>query len=199
MKKILTYFIQGLLLVAPIFVTGYIVYKIFQSVDGLLNTYIEKYLKFNIPGMGILLIFIILVLLGIAGETILARPIKKFVTQTLEKLPFLKLIYTSVNDIFSAFVGKQRRFHHPVLVLINKENDLWKIGFITNEAPLGIDLTEVVAVYFPHSYAFSGEIYFVPNSSIRQISMRPTEAMKFIISGGVSGKGIILSNKYDKA
>jgi uncharacterized membrane protein len=196
MKKLFTYFVQGLLLVAPIFVTGYIVYKIFQSVDGLLNIYIEKYLGFNIPGMGVLLIFIILVLLGIAGGTILARPIKKIVAQALDKLPFLKLIYSSINDLFSAIVGKERKFHHPVLVQINKENGLWKIGFITNEAPIGMGLTDVVAVYFPHSYAFSGEIYIVPNSSIKQISMRPTEAMKFIISGGVSGKGIILSNKY---
>jgi uncharacterized membrane protein len=195
MKKLLTYFVQGLLLVAPLFVTGYIVYKIFQSVDGLLNIYIEKYIHHHIPGMGILLIFIILVLLGIAGETILARPIKKVVAKTLDKLPFLKLIYSSINDIFSAIVGRERRFHHPVLVLINKENELWKIGFITHEAPIGLGLTDVVAVYFPHSYAFSGEIYFVPNSSIRQISMKPTEAMKFIISGGVSGKGIVLSNK----
>jgi len=199
MKKLMTYFLQGLLLVAPIFVTAYIVYKIFQAVDGLLNTYIEKFLGFNIPGMGILLIFIILVLLGIAGETILARPIKRIVSRILDKLPFLKLIYSSVNDLFSAIVGKERKFHHPVLVLINKENNLWKIGFITQEAPIGIGLTDVVTVYFPHSYAFSGEIYFVPNTSIRQISMRPTEAMKFIISGGVSGKGISLSNRYDKA
>jgi uncharacterized membrane protein len=199
MKKLMTYFLQGLLLVAPLFVTGYIVLKIFESADGLLNTYIEKYLGFNIPGLGILMIFIILVLLGMAGETILARPIKKVVNRLLEKLPFLKLIYSSVNDLFSAIVGKERKFHHPVLVLINKENDLWKIGFITQETPIGIGLTDVVTVYFPHSYAFSGELYFVPSSSIRQISMRPTEAMKFIISGGVSGKGITLSNRYDKA
>ncbi len=198
MKKLATYFLQGLLLVGPLFVTGYIVYKIFQFLDSILNTYIEWYLGFDIPGLGLLLIFIILVLLGMAGETILARPVKKVIARTLDKLPFLKLIYTSVNDIFSAFVGKEKRFHHPVLVLINKENDLWKIGFITNEAPTGIGLTDIVAVYFPHSYAFSGEIYFVPNTSIRQISMRPTDAMKFILSGGLSGQGIILKNKYDK-
>jgi uncharacterized membrane protein len=134
-----------------------------------------------------------------AGQTILARPIKRIVSRILDKLPFLKLIYSSINDLFSAIVGKERKFHHPVLVLINKENNLWKIGFITHEAPLEMDLKDFVSVYFPHSYAFSGELYFVPNSNIRQISMRPTEAMKFIISGGVSGKGIILSNRYDKA
>jgi uncharacterized membrane protein len=193
MKRLITYFLQGLLLIAPLFVTGYIVYKIFVTADGLLSIYIEKYLGFNLPGMGILLIFIVLVLLGIAGETIFARPIKKIINRILDKLPFFKLIYSSVNDLFSAIVGKERKFHHPVLVLINKENNLWKIGFVTHNSPIDLGLTDVVTVYFPHSYAFSGEIYFVPVSSIKQISMPPTEAMKFIISGGVSGKGVSLA------
>ena len=197
MKRLITYFLQGLLLVAPLFITGYIVYKIFQSVDGLLNTYIEKYLGFNMPGMGVLLIFIILVVLGIAGETIFARPIKKIVNRILDKLPFLKLIYSSVNDLFSAIVGKERKFHHPVLVLIDKENSLWKIGFVTQDKPVELGIEGLITVYFPYSYAFSGEIYLVPASSIRQISMPPTEAMKFIISGGVSGKGISLTKQAD--
>ena len=194
MKRLITYFLQGLLLIAPLFVTGYIVFKIFVTADGLLSTYIEKYAGFNIPGMGILLIFIILVFLGIVGGTILARPVNKFINQILDRLPFFKLIYTSINDLFSAFVGKERKFHHPVLVLINKENDLWKIGFVTQEAPVGLDIKDLVTVYFPHSYAFSGEIYFVPATSVKQISMRPTDAMKFIISGGVSGSDISLIN-----
>jgi len=193
MKRLITYFFQGLLLVAPLFITGYIVFVIFRSADGLLSIYIEKYIGFNLPGMGILLIFIILVLLGIAGETIFARPIKKLISRILDKLPFLKLIYSSVNDLFSAIVGKERKFHHPVLVLIDKENNLWKIGFVTQDKPVEMGFEGLITVYFPYSYAFSGEIYLVPASSIRQISMRPTEAMKFIISGGVSGKGITLS------
>lgn len=193
MKRLIAYFLQGLLLIAPIFVTGYIVYKFFVTTDGLLSKYIEKYLGFNLPGMGILLIFIVLVLLGIAGETIFARPIKRLINRILDKLPFFKLIYSSVNDLFSAIVGKERKFHHPVLVLIDKENSLWKIGFVTQEKPVDLGFEGLVTVYFPYSYAFSGEIYFVPPSSIKQIPMRPTEAMKFIISGGVSGKGISLN------
>jgi uncharacterized membrane protein len=193
MKKLITYFLQGLLLIAPLAVTGYIVYKIFVSVDGLLSIYIQKYLHKDIPGLGILIIFVALVLLGIAGETIFARPIKKLISRILDKLPFFKLIYSSINDLFSAIVGKERKFHNPVLVLIDKENNLWKIGFITQNKPLNVDAEELITVYCPYSYAISGEIFFVPSSSIRQISMPPTEAMKFIISGGVSGKGISLT------
>jgi uncharacterized membrane protein len=187
MRKLITWFLQGLLFIAPLFVTGYIVYKLFVSIDGLFSTYIEQYLGYNVPGMGILLIFISLVLLGIIGETILGRPIKKFINEILEKLPFTKLIYTSVNDLFSAFVGKERKFHRPVLFLLNKENNIWKIGFVTQDAPVDNGFEGLVTVYCPYSYAMSGEIFFVPASSIKPISMKPTDAMKFIISGGVSG------------
>lgn len=193
MKRLITYFLQGILLIAPLFITGYIVYKIFVTADGLVSIYVEKYLGFNLPGMGILLIFIALVFLGIAGETIFARPIKRIIGRILDKLPFFKLIYSSINDLFSAIVGKERKFHHPVLVLLDKENSLWKIGFVTQDKPVDVGFEGLVTVYFPYSYAFSGEIYFVPSSSIRQISMPPTEAMKYIISGGVSGKGISLT------
>jgi uncharacterized membrane protein len=187
MKKLFTYFIQGLLFVAPLVITCYIVYRIFMFTDGLLSTYLVEHFKIKTPGLGILIIFVFLVLLGMVGETILARPIKKLINRILNKTPFLKLIYSSINDLFSAFIGKERKFHRPVMVLINKENNLWKMGFVTQDAPINIENEEVITVYFPFSYGFSGEIYFVPASSIKPLSIPPAEAMKFIVSGGVSG------------
>jgi uncharacterized membrane protein len=187
MKKLFTYFFQGLLLVAPLGITVYIVYRVFMFTDGLLYTYLVEHFKIKTPGLGILIIFVFLVLLGMIGETILARPIKKILNRILTKTPFLKLIYSSINDLFSAFIGKERKFHRPVMVLINKENDLWKIGFVTHDAPINIDNNEIITVYCPFSYAFSGEIFFVPSTSIKPLSIPPAEAMKFIVSGGVSG------------
>ncbi|MEI6680201.1 MAG: DUF502 domain-containing protein [Mariniphaga sp.] len=187
MKKLVTYFIQGLLLVAPLGLTGYIVYRIFMFTDGLLSAYLIERFNVKTPGLGILIIFVFLVLLGMVGETILARPIKKIINRILTKTPFLKLIYSSINDLISAFIGKERKFHRPVLILINKENNLWKIGFITQDTPLNIEGNEIITVYCPFSYGFSGEIYFVPETSIKPLSIPPSEAMKFIVSGGVSG------------
>jgi len=187
MKKLFTYFIQGLLFIAPVGITGYIVYRIFMFTDGLLYTYLVEHFNIKTPGLGILIIFVFLVLLGMIGETILARPVKRIINRILTKTPFLKLIYSSINDLFSAFIGKEKKFHRPVMVLINKENNLWKMGFVTHETPIIIDNNEVVTVYCPFSYAFSGEIFFVPASSIQPLSIPPAEAMKFIVSGGVSG------------
>jgi uncharacterized membrane protein len=187
MKKLVNYFFKGLLLVAPLGITAYVVYRIFMFTDGLLSTYLVEQFEIKTPGLGILIIFVFLVLLGMIGETILARPIKKVITRILEKTPFLKLIYSSINDLFSAFIGKERKFHRPVMVLLNKENNLWKIGFITHDMPVIIGDNELFTVYCPFSYGFSGELYFVPFSSIKPLAMAPTEAMKFIVSGGVSG------------
>ena len=195
MKKIFTYFLQGLLLIAPLGITAYIVYRLFMFTDGLLSTYLIEHFQMKTPGLGILIIFVFLVLLGMVGETILARPVKKLINRILEKTPLLKLIYSSINDLFSAFIGKERKFHRPVMVLINKENNLWKIGFVTQDTSIRIEESEVIAVYFPFSYAFSGEIFFVPAASIKPLSMPPAMAMKFIVSGGVSGANFNTENK----
>jgi uncharacterized membrane protein len=191
MKRLVTYFIQGLLLVAPLGLTVYIVYRIFMFTDGLLSTFLIKHFDIKTPGLGILIIFVFLVLLGMIGKTILARPIKNVINRILEKTPFLKLIYSAINDLFSAFIGKERKFHRPVMILINKENNLWKIGFITQDKPIIVDENELVTVYCPFSYGFSGEIYFVPLTSIKPLSMPPSEAMKYIISGGISGSDFL--------
>ena len=187
MKKLFTYFIQGLLLVAPLGITVFIVYRIFAFTDGLLSTYLQENFEIKTPGLGILIIFVFLVLLGIVGETILGRPIKKLINGVLQKTPFLKLIYSSINDLFSAFIGKERKFHRPVMILINKENNLWKIGFITQDTTIHIGDNELITVYCPFSYGFSGELYFTPSANVRPLEIPPSEAMKFIISGGVSG------------
>ena len=187
MKKLFTYFIQGLLLVAPLGLTVLIVYRIFMFTDGLLSTYLEEHFEIKTPGLGILILFIFLVLLGMIGETILAKPLKNLINRILQKTPFLKLIYSSINDLFSAFIGKERKFHRPVMMLVNKENNVWKIGFVTQDIPIVIGETQLITVYCPFSYGFAGEMYFVPAVNIKPLEIPPSEAMKFIISGGVSG------------
>ncbi len=186
MKRLFTYFIQGLLLVAPLGITVFFVYRIFILTDGLLSVYLEEHFDIKTPGLGILIIFIFLVLLGMIGETILARPIKKFFNGILQRTPFLKLIYSSINDLFSAFIGKERKFHRPVMILLNKENDIWKMGFVTQEKHILADKSELITVYCPFSYGFAGELFFVSASNVKDLDVAPTEAMKFIVSGGVS-------------
>jgi uncharacterized membrane protein len=186
MKKVVGFFFQGLLYVAPLGVTVYTIVLLFNVIDGLIQKYIESWIKVHIPGLGILLIFISITLLGVIGGTILGPPITRTIDKLLEKAPLFKLIYSSIRDLVSAFVGKEKKFNHPVLVKINKISELEKVGFITQHDLSALDLKDKVAVYFPHAYAFSGELFIVPSVDVRPLNIPPTDAMKFIVSGGVA-------------
>lgn len=182
-KKITAYFLQGLLYIGPISITVWILYSIFDKVDSLF----KDILPYDIPGLGILAVVIFISLLGFLGRLFITAPITQFFENILKKAPIIKLIYTSIKDLLTAFVGKEKKFSEPVLVKVNNISNLEKVGFITNKdiKDIGVE-GEKVAVYFPHSYAFSGELYIVPSEDIKLIDKPSSEVMKFIISGGVS-------------
>jgi uncharacterized membrane protein len=126
-------------------------------------------------------------LMGILGSSIILRPLFLMFDNALEHTPVIKTVYSSIKDLFSAFVGSKKRFNKPVLVTINKENNIQQLGFVTQEdlAELNIK-TGTVAVYVPLSYSFSGNLLIVPADHITTINASSSEVMKFIISGGVT-------------
>jgi uncharacterized membrane protein len=187
MKKIFSYFFQGLIYIAPIGITIYVIYFLFKVIDGLIRGYIEKFFDVNIPGLGIVVLFILITLLGLIGSTIIARPVKKLVGKILDRAPLLRVIYSAIRDLLSAFVGKEKKFDQPVLVVVNTISNLEKMGFITQKDLSHLEIIDKVSVYFPHSYNFSGEMFIVPRELVRPINIPPAEAMKFIVSGGVAG------------
>jgi uncharacterized membrane protein len=105
----------------------------------------------------------------------------------LGKTPLLKIIYSSVKDLIEAFVGEKKRFTQPVLVTMTREPVIQRIGFVTENdlTNLGIPLGKL-AVYFPFSYGFNGQLFIVPAENVTPINASGTEMMKFIISGGVT-------------
>lgn len=188
-KKIIDYFLQGLLFVAPLGLTFYVIYVSFLFVNNLAQDHIDQFLPFRIPGLGFLLLFVLIASVGYLGHRILSQPMKLLMEKLLAKVPVVQVVYTSIRDFLSAFVGKEKKFTQPVLVKVNKISDLEKIGFLTATDLNELGLKDRVAVYFPHSYAFSGELFIVPTDQIKPLDMHPAEAMKFIVSGGISKLG----------
>ncbi len=187
MKKLVSYFLQGLLYIAPIGITGYIILVIFNFIDGLLQTTLEPLLNVKIPGLGILIILFFLTAVGYLGQTVIATPLKSFFKRVMHKIPLLDAVYTAFNDLFNAFVGKEKKFNKPVLVLINPMSNLYKLGFLTEEDLTLLNENDKVAVYFPHSYNFSGELFIVPRENVKAVHINSGEVMKFIVSAGVAG------------
>ncbi len=186
MNKFIDFFLQGLLYTAPLTITCFIIYQVFTFGDGLAQTYIEQILKIKIPGLGFIVLLIFITLVGYLGQKIVTRPIKAIIEKLISKAPIVQVVYTSIRDFLSAFVGKDKKFSQPVLVKVNKIAELEKIGFLTATDLSELKIKDKVAVYFPHSYNFSGELFIVPTDLITPLDIHPAEAMKFIVSGGVS-------------
>lgn len=177
-KRIASYFFQGLLVTVPLAIIGYVIYELFVFLDQLI--------PFKFPGLGLLTLLATITALGYLASTIVAQPFKWWFEELLKRVPLLKVLYTSVSDFVSAIVGTKKRFDKPVMVKVSSTG-LHKLGFITQHdlSALGIE-AGMVAVYFPHSYNFSGNLFIVPAENVIPLEKKSAELMKFIVSGGVA-------------
>ena len=110
---------------------------------------------------------------------------------SMEKLftrtPFIKLVYTSIKDLIEAFMGEKKRFDQPVLVTLMPGSQTKAIGFVTRKNLEMFNLADHVAVYFPQSYNFAGNLLVFPRDQVQALSAESSEVMAFVVSGGVSG------------
>jgi len=186
LKKAINYFFQGLLFISPITLTIWALYATFQFIDGLLISYLDKLLNRHIPGSGLIVLIFSITLIGVLGSTIFFRPLLNYFDSLLVKAPLIKIVYSSIKDLVSAFVGQKKRFNEPVLVKIGSGIEMEKLGFVTNRDLKFLGISDkMVAVYLPHSYAWSGNLFIVPASNVRPVDSSATDVMKFIISAGV--------------
>lgn len=191
MKKLVNYFLQGLIIIVPSAVTFYVVYNGVVWLDNLIPfeipVNIPGHESFNLPGIGIIAIIFIITLLGYFATGFITKPLFVYLEMALERTPLLKIIYTAVKDMVDAFVGEKKRFTNPVLVKLDENKDVYRIGFITNEdvSDLGQPNTSL-AVYLPFSYAINGILYILPASMVTPLEHGGAETMKYVISGGVT-------------
>lgn len=186
MKRLSSYFLQGILYLAPISITVYVIYLAFNFSDNLSQEVVAPLIGREIPGLGILIMIVLLTILGYVGQTIIARPFKIFFYKIIHTIPLLELIYSAIKDFFSAFVGKDKKFNKPVMFKINPGDSANRIGFITNENLEVFGDTDLVAVYVPFSYTFTGETYLVSKNVIKPLNVPASEVMKFLVAGGVA-------------
>ncbi|MCU0403036.1 MAG: DUF502 domain-containing protein [Chitinophagaceae bacterium] len=188
--RLLQYFLQGVLVLAPISITIYLIVQIFTWLDGLLPIYLnlnpggEK--PFYLPGIGFLLVISLVLLVGYLSSIFFIGRVFHIFDHWLEKAPGIKLIYTLVKDFSEAVVGKKRKFTKTVLVSIY-DKDVWQLGFITNEDLEQFELKEHISVYVPLSYALTGTLFFVTRDRVKLLPhISGPDAYKFAISGGVA-------------
>lgn len=194
MKKIfnafITYCLKGVLLILPIGGALFLLLWGFSTLDSFLN-FSESFLldpetgkPLYIPGLGILSIIIVVFVAGIIATFLITEPIYAWINRQINKVPILRFLYSSVKDITEAFVGDEKKLNEPVIV--EMESGIKKIGFLTQKDLRAIGLKDEVAVYFPWSYSFAGELVIVKADRVKPLNVSSAQAMKFIVSGGVT-------------
>jgi uncharacterized membrane protein len=187
---LLRYFFQGLIILAPVGITALTLYWAFQTIDNIIPKELIpldtplKYLRYK--GVGFILVIVLVVGVGYLSSSFILSRIFSLFDHLLERTPFIKYIYSSVKDVFDAFVGEKKKFDHPVLVQIYGI-DVWEMGFITQTDVSSLGLDNHMAVYVPHAYAITGKVFMVPSERVKQLTnISAGEAMKFAVSGGVT-------------
>jgi uncharacterized membrane protein len=178
LKKISNYFFQGLIFLAPIGITAYIFYKAFIFIDGLLGL--------PYPGVGFLLTIVGVTLLGFLTSNFLTRSVFQLLDKLLTRMPLVRLLHSSLKDVLTAFVGERRRFDRPVVVEVIPGSGVKAFGFMTRESLENFQLQDHVAVYFPQSFNFAGNVLIYPRAQVTPIQTDSSKLMAFIVSGGIT-------------
>jgi uncharacterized membrane protein len=176
------YLLRGALISGPLALTAYFLYWIFRTVDQLL--------PIGIPGLGLVLTLLLVGSVGFFSSNVIGAGILEWLERLLRRVPFVKLVYSSIKDLVNAFVGDKKSFDKPVLVRLSAQSPLRALGFVTRQTLSGLGLSQHSAVYFPQSYNFAGNLLLVPVELIEPLHVSSGEVMTFIVSGGVSGFGI---------
>jgi uncharacterized membrane protein len=200
-KRILStfaqWFFQGVVVLAPIGVTIWVVVSLFNWVDNFLPNLLNflfpvQFASVNgqipkVTGLGFIVALTLVVLVGWLSSLFFVERLVAIFDKLLEKTPGVKIIYSIVKDFLEAFAGNKKKFDQPVLVNVDS-NEVWRIGFITQQNTEHFGLKDYVTVYVPHSYAISGITYIVPQERIKKLpkGVNAAEAMKYVVSGGVT-------------
>lgn len=188
MKKLVKYFISGLITLIPIFLTVYIVLNVLSFLDSLLGRYLSEYLGLNIPGLGLLITIVIITVVGFMATSFISRRIFSLFDRIVERIPLIKSIYGTIKDTVNSLLGEKRSFSRVALVSLPGTNSRL-VGFVSAEdlSAFGADGAGRIAVYVPQSFQVAGFTLLVPREDVTIIEMTPDEAWRFILSAGVAG------------
>jgi len=184
MKKLLNYFLKGLLIFVPIAVTVFIIVWTFERLDSLFR----RLFGINVPGLGLVVTALLIVCIGFIASGVIGKKFFQAVEKIFSKLPLIKLLYNSIKDLVEAFAGEKKKFDKPVTVTLPGTGGAKLVGFVTQENLQNLNLPGFAAVYLPQSYNFAGNLLIVPKEAIQPLNIDSSEAMTFIISGGIAGK-----------
>lgn len=193
MLKLRRYFLTGLLLFLPLFITVYLLLIIFKFIDGifggLINSYLRSNFGFFIPGLGFILGILIVLASGFIASHFLGKKILPALEKWFLKLPGVRQIYPSTKEIVGFLFSKDRAAFKKVVLVEYPSKGIWSVGLVTNECfreaqeKTGQELLHILIPTTPSPW--SGFLVLIPKKDIKFLDMSVEDGLKLIISGGI--------------
>ncbi len=187
------YFVSGLLVFLPVALTVFLFIWVIGFADGLLGDYIQPYIKeylgFYIPGLGLLIGVLLIILIGFFATQFIGAKLHGAVEKILLRLPFFKQVYPAFKEIANFFFSQKRLAFKKAVIVEYPSKGIYSFGFLTNESSeklkslTGEDLCNVFISSSPSP--FTGFTVMVRKKDIIMTEISIEEAAKFIVSGGV--------------
>lgn len=184
MKRLLKYFINGLITLVPIFLTVFIITKVFSFSDNLIGRFMKDY-DLYVPGMGLLTAFVIITVVGFLATTWFSSKLFKWIDLIFSETPLVKTLYSVIKDTINSFIGEKRSFSKMALIHITE--DIKVLGFVTAENLERFGLPNHIAVYVQQSMQWAGNLVLVPKDKVTILDVPVEEGMKFLVSAGIAG------------
>ena len=193
LKKIRTYFLAGLLVLIPLVLTVFIIWKLFIAIDGLLSGFINTMLeRIGIPvtsiGLGFISVVLLIFLTGMIAKNYFGRKVIRIGEDIVTKIPLMNRIYLAIKQISNAFFSEKREVLKKAVLIEYPRKGIYSIGFFTQDTKGEVQdrlQQDVVSIFLPTTpNPTSGFLLFVPKSEVAELNMTIEEALKLVISGG---------------
>jgi uncharacterized membrane protein len=181
-------FFTGILVITPLAVTIWILANLFEKVDGLLGELIIRVLGRRIPGLGVLLLVILVIVVGVFARNYIGGKLIRWGNLLLFKIPLFNKIYIALKQIFEVFLGERNTIFQRVVLFQYPRLGIYSIGFVTSkgggEVQANVD-RKLLHIFLPTTpNPTSGFLLFVPEEDTIALEMSVEEGIKLVISGG---------------
>lgn len=195
LHRVRRYLVTGLIVIAPVGVTAYILLWLFQRLDPILGRHLPALGIRQLPGLGLLALLVILVLVGWASQRALGRRLLFWWNTGLSRLPFARRIYNASAQIAEAVLDREDRlFRHCALVEFPAPGS-WALVFETATAPpavAGVTGPGALSVFLPTApNPTSGYLLLVPRERVHRIPLSVEDGLKMVLSAGVAAPGAL--------
>jgi len=191
MQKLSAMFLRGLIILLPTFITIWLLFFFYNFLDGILGNIITLALGRHVPGLGLLIIVLLILFTGVISPLIIGKRLIEYGDRIMNRLPVVKSIYSSVkqvNDVL--FMEKDTKTFNRACLIEYPRHGIWSIGFVTSDAAAEIEKksghSKMVNIFIANTPTpATGFLIMMPASEVKLLDMKIDDAFKYVISGGV--------------